>query len=158
MRTVVRWNPVRNVVNMQRTIDRLFDEYSGGHAGEYRKEATEWKLPIDLVETEAGYELQASLPGVNSDDIDITLNEKVLVIRAEVKKEEQREEDSWHIRERRWGSFSRSVRLPKEVDIQRIEANFENGVLLLSLPQSEETKPKRIAVKVRSGSQLKESE
>jgi HSP20 family protein len=134
------------MVNMQRAMDRLFDEFSGGYDSDSWTEQSSWTLPVDVTENEDGYELTASLPGVNEDNIEVTLNDNVLNIRAEMKAEEEREGDNYHIRERRWGTFNRSLRLPAQVNSDAVEANYENGVLKLRLPKAEEVKPRRIAI------------
>ena len=145
MRTLVRWNPNREMVNMHRAMNRLFNEYSGGH---YVNEG--WRMPLDVIENEAGFEITANIPGVNADDIDITFEDKVLTIKAETSSDESDESENFHIRERRSGSFTRSLRLPNTVDVENISADYVNGVLTLSLPKAEAAKPKKISVGVGS--------
>jgi HSP20 family protein len=96
------------------------------------------------------FTVKASLPGISPDDLNVTLEDNVLTIQGETKEDETIEENSYHIRERRYGSFSRSVRFPVPVEGDKVEANFENGVLTLTIPKAEAVKPKRIAVKANS--------
>ena len=96
------------------------------------------------------FTVKASLPGISPDDLNVTLEDNVLTIQGEVKEDETIEESNYHIRERRTGSFSRSVRFPVPVESDKVEAEFENGVLTLSIPKAEAVKPKRIAVKANS--------
>jgi HSP20 family protein len=144
MRTLVRMNPNRELFRMNRMMDRLFDDLSGGS---FEPATRDWAMPLDVVEGEEGFTIKASLPGVNSDDIDITFEDKVLTIKAEVKNEDEREENNYHIRERQFGSFGRSVRLGVDINVDNIDANYENGILTLTLPKAEAVKPKRIAIK-----------
>ena len=147
MRSLVRFNPVQDVISMQHTMDRLLNEFTGGYANDQWSEVSQWKLALDVVETSEGYEVKASIPGVDADDIQITLNDNTLDIRAEIKQEEEHDEGNYQLRERRWGSFSRSLRFPVEVRSDGVEASYDAGVLALTVPKAEEVKPKRISVK-----------
>ena len=143
MRTLVRMNPARDIHRMNRMMNRLFDDFSGGS---YQPATRDWGMPLDVVEAEDGFTLKASLPGVNADDIEITFEDKMLTIKAEVKDESESEEANYHIRERRFGSFSRSVRLGVDINTDNIEASYENGILNLTLPKAKAVKPKRITI------------
>jgi HSP20 family protein len=129
---------------MRNTMDRLFDSLATGQPSAWQ--SVNWELPLDLVESEDEYVVKASLPGINPDDLDVTFTENTLSIKAEVKSEEDREGERYHIRERRYGTYSRSLSLPRGVRAEGIEASYEAGVLTLRLPKREEIKPKRIAV------------
>jgi HSP20 family protein len=107
---------------------------------------TSWDLALDVAETEDDFLVKASLPGINPDDLEITYNNNLLTIKGEVKEEKDIEEQRYHLRERRYGSFSRSLTLPSTVKADAIEASYEGGVLTLHLPKAEEAKPKRIPV------------
>jgi HSP20 family protein len=149
MRTITRWNPTRDALDLVNEFERIFDlpAYRG------RVETpTHLGLALDVVEKDEAYELKASVPGINPDDINITLEDNVLTIQGEVKSEETVEEGKYHLRERRYGSFGRTLRFPVAVNADAVEANYENGVLTLSVPKAEEVKPKRITVKANSHS------
>jgi HSP20 family protein len=107
---------------------------------------TAWDLALDVVETDEDFVVKASLPGINPEDLEITYNNNLLTIKGEVKEEKDVEEQRYHLRERRYGSFSRSISLPSSVKADAIEASYEAGVLTLHLPKAEEAKPKRIPV------------
>ena len=141
MSTLVRWNPTRNLVN---EFDRFFETASNVR----RQTPTYWGLAVDVAENEDGYIVVANVPGINPDELDITMEEDVLTIKGEVKATEEIESDQYHVRERRLGNFSRNIRFPAEVDVDGIAAAYENGVLTLNVPKAEEVKPKRITVKV----------
>jgi HSP20 family protein len=94
--------------------------------------------------------VKASVPGINPDDLEITFNNNTLTIRGEIKEEKEVEEAHYHLRERRYGSFARSLTLPAGIEANKIEANYEAGVLKLHLPKAEEIKPKKIAIHTKS--------
>lgn len=106
-----------------------------------------WSLPLDVVENEDEFVVKASIPGIQPDELDITFTNHTLTIKGEVKREEDIEESRYHLRERRYGRFERSIYLPTDVEADKIEASYNAGVLSLRLPKSEEVKPKRIAIK-----------
>jgi len=147
MSTLVRWNPIRNRMNLYNEFDRMMSEMNNMFDWDAPSIASDWKLALDVVENEDGYTVKASIPGINSDDIDITLENDVLTIKAETQSDETTENTKYHLRERRFGSFSRSLRFPVSVNGDAVEAKYENGVLTLGIPKAEEVKPKRISVK-----------
>jgi HSP20 family protein len=109
-------------------------------------EQTEWGLALDVVENEDEYLVKASVPGIKPDDLEISFVNNTLTIQGEIKPEE-REENRYHLRERRWGRFTRSIQLPANVNGDQIQANYDAGVLTLHLPKVEEAKPRRISIK-----------
>jgi len=127
-------------------MDRLFDESYRSMEG-WQPDGGAYPLALDISEDENEYTVKASIPGIDPDDLDISVTDNALTISGEIKSEEEKEGEQYHLRERRYGRFSRSVNLPAMVDSDKADANFENGVLTLHLPKSEETKPKRISVK-----------
>lgn len=104
-------------------------------------------LALDVAEQDDAFIVKASIPGVPADDVEITLTDNVLTIKGEMKDDKEVKETNYHLRERRFGSFMRSVTLPTSVDADKIEAVNENGVLTLTLPKAEAVKPKKIEVK-----------
>lgn len=143
MSTIVRWNPFRELAAMQSAMDRIFDE-SWRDARPYWSENN---LPIDVHETEDNYIVVANIAGVNPDDININLHDGVLNIGFEINREESNEESRVLVQERAYGKFSRSIRLGQSINVDGVEANYNNGVLTLSLPKAEEAKPRQISVK-----------
>jgi HSP20 family protein len=115
-------------------------------ASTYREDRP-WALALDVIETEDAFIVKASLPGINPDELDITFTDNVLTIQGEIKQEQDVEEGKYHLRERRYGMFQRSIALPVPVDADKIEATYKDGVLTLSIPKVEEIKPKKISVK-----------
>jgi HSP20 family protein len=107
-------------------------------------------LALDLYETDDNLVVETSLPGINPDDVDISIVGNTLTIKGETKHEAEKEEKGrYHYRERRYGAFRRSIILPTGVNTDAAEAVFEKGVLKLTLPKVEEAKPKRIQVKTK---------
>jgi HSP20 family protein len=150
MADIVRWDPFTDI---RSTMDRLFDE---GFSRPWRllgPNIEEIPLPIDMAETEGEIEVTASLPGVRPDDVEVTVANGVLSIRAHTQQEEETRERSFYRREIRQGTLHRNIALPMDVEAERAEATFENGVLHLRLPKAESQKPKRIHVRGQGGGQ-----
>lgn len=151
MRYLVRRSvPSREIDTWQKAFDRFFnDDFFRIRQAVPANWNSEWNaLALDIAETEDSLTVEASLPGINPDDVEISVHDGVLTIKAEVEHEEEQEaEGKYYLRERRSGSFHRALRLPLEVNADAAEATFNNGVLTLTLPKVEEAKPKKIAVK-----------
>ncbi len=145
MARIVRWNPVREIVDMQRQLDRVFDEMNRNFSDNDWTESGNW-LALDVHENDDNYIVETDLPGINPDDINITLHENTLTISAESIREDVQEGERRIVSERRYGRFQRSIRLPDAVDADNVEANYDNGVLSLTLAKSEASKPRQISV------------
>lgn len=104
---------------------------------------------MDMYETPEAFVLKASLPGVQSEDVELSVTGDTLTIKGEVKEEEEIDEKSYLLRERHYGSFSRSVQLPEGVNVDAADANFSAGVLILTLPKRAELKAKSIPVSAK---------
>lgn len=134
----------------------FFDDMLGSGWGGRLAGADLLRTPnADVMETKDEIQVLTELPGMRPEDVEVSLEDNVLTISGE-KTQERREEDResrWHLSERRYGRFSRSFVLPREVEQDRIEARFENGVLHVSIPKSERVKPRRIEVQGTNGSQ-----
>jgi HSP20 family protein len=148
MAYISRWDPVREMLNMRETMDRVFENFFENNQND--RTMLSWRVPLDVVENEDEFVVKASIPGVKPEDLEITFTNHTLIIKGEVKADENFEDSRYRVRERRYGRFERSIYLPTEVNADQIEANCEAGILSLRLPKSEEVKPKRIAI--RSGS------
>ena len=146
MASLIRWDPLREMVSLRNQMDRLLDDTFRFQTIE-PMELPAWNLALDVLEKEDEFEVKASIPGMKAEEIDVTLRDNVLTITGETKHEEERKEERYHLREMRYGTFSRSVKLPAPVKEETVEATYDNGVLTLHLPKAEESKPKRIAVR-----------
>ena len=109
-------------------------------------ENKEWAIPLDVVEEEDELLVRASIPGVKVDDIDVSIENRVLTIKAETKSEGEHKEGGYLVRERRSGSFLRSLRLPESVDADKAKTNYSDGVLTVNLPKAESRKAKHIKI------------
>jgi HSP20 family protein len=151
MNNLTRWNPYREMMSLREQMDRLLSD-SFQMADPFRT-STEWfsttrgwQLDLDVREVDNAYLVEVAVPGIDPDDLDITLEQNVLTIKGEVQHEEKQEGEVYHLRERRYGSFHRRITLPDMVDSDNVEANYNKGILTLTLPKTEESKPRRIPV------------
>lgn len=147
MMYLTRWEPFRESRRMHDMLDRFmvrtfldtpwFDGFGAG------------RLPLDVVHTDEAWVVKASVPGMKPEEIDISVSGDTLTIQGESKQELESKDENvqYHLRERRFSRFSRSLTLPGGVNADQAKAEFENGILTLSLPKTEQVKPKRIAVK-----------
>lgn len=151
MAKITRWNPMREASDLFNEFDRVFDSpvYRARWGMPMRTNDVvgSWSLALDVAEKGDVFTIKASLPGINPEDLNVTLEDNVLTVQGEIREDDSIEDETYHIRERRFGSFSRSLRFPVPVAAGDIEAAYENGVLTLTVPKAEEVKPKRIEVK-----------
>jgi len=146
MSNLIRWEPAREMMSLRDAMDRLF--YDAFTRPLFLKDA--WSVPaIDMYQTDDEIVVKAALPGIKADEVQINITGEVLTLKGEVKHEEEKKEKAWHIREQRYGSFERSVVLPTDVVADKAKADFENGILTITLPKAEEVKPKVISIKAK---------
>jgi len=148
---VTAWHPVTNMFDefdsMHNEIDRVFDRFRGG---EYDTGAVQnWLPAVDVMEQDNAFIIKAELPGVDKKDVKITVQNDVLTIKGEKKQESEKKGENYHCTERLYGSFQRSFTLPATIASEKIDASYDNGVLVLNLPKLEEAKPKEIEVKLK---------
>ena len=135
------------VSEMNRMIDDMFGNVARRRGGRQGNEATEWAPAIDVVTEDGNLVIRAELPGVKQEDVDITLHNNVLTISGERKAEQEEERGGYYVRERRYGSFSRSLTIPEGVDESKIHARYENGVLEVTVEGAAEVQePRRIQI------------
>jgi HSP20 family protein len=146
MRTIARWEPFRGVTTLQDQINRLFNE-SFERTGD-DSSLSAWAPAVDIYETEHELVVKADLPDVDPKDLDIRVENNILTIRGERKFEKKVNEESYLRVERSYGSFARSFTLASTVNSEAIKADYQNGVLTLTIPKREEAKPKQIKVSV----------
>ena len=149
MAHLVRWEPFRDLVSLREAMDRLFEEsFVRPRAGWLAPFGVEG-LAVDMYETDEAVVVKSSVPGVKAEDIDITITGDTLTIKGETKAEEKVEKANYVRQERRYGAFSRSLSMPTSIVAEKAKAEFEDGVLTLTLPKAEEVKPKSIKVKTK---------
>jgi HSP20 family protein len=144
MNAVVRQTPIREMVTLRNALDRMFDD--SFFAPFKREELVDWGLPLDVIEQADNFLVKASVPGINADDLEITLENDVLSIKGETKSEVEQNNDRYHLRERRIGRFGRTISFPMRVNGDAITAEYKEGVLTLTVPKAEEVKPRRINI------------
>ncbi len=144
MANINRWDPFGEMMTLREAMNSLFeDSYvspSTGRGGTLG-------MPLDVAETKEGFIVEASLPGVKPENLDITLQDNILTISGETRQEQSTgEKPNYHRVERRYGRFSRSVSLPTQVQSDKVEAHLENGILRLEIPKAEAVRPRKITV------------
>lgn len=146
--TIVRWDPFRELSTMQERVNRVFGDYFRGLDDDVMRRGT-WVPPVDIYDS-GKHELviKAELPGMNKEDIEITVDANTLTLRGEKKVDTASSEERSHRIERAYGAFSRTFSLPATVDGSKVAADYRNGVLTITLPMREEAKPRQIPVKV----------
>jgi HSP20 family protein len=144
--TIVRWEPLREFGSLQNEMNRLFntvfDTPGPGNSGTMRR----WMPAMDLVESGDHFVLRADLPGMGEEDVKIELEDGTLTVTGERKAEHEDRDEGYYRVERAFGSFSRSLTLPKGIDADAVSANFDRGVLEIRIPKPEERKPRRIEI------------
>ena len=145
---IVPWKPFGELTTLRKEMDSLWDRFFPETPFKERYLTHEWLPSIDLKETKDKLVVRAELPGLDTKDVDITLNEDVLTIRGEKKEEKEEKDEHRFFVERYCGSFERKIKLPTLVKTDKIDATFKNGILTINLPKSEEAKKKEIKIKV----------
>jgi len=140
--------PFGEFERMRRDMDGLLDSFFEGGPRSRSEERGEWLPSLDVSETKNELVVKAEVPGMDAKDIDISLSDGVLTIKGEKKEEKEEKEANYHLVERSYGAFARSVQLPKEVRDGKISASYKDGILKITLPKSEEAKKKEIKIKV----------
>jgi HSP20 family protein len=143
-------SPFRGFYDAQSEVDRLFNETFSGLGRRGRQggqQLTQWAPAVDVLTKDADLVIRAELPGLKQEDVDITLQNGVLTISGEHKVDEEEDRGNYHVRERRYGSFRRSMTLPEDTDESKVHARFEDGVLEVSVEGAAiEQAPKRIEI------------
>ena len=147
---IIRWDPFREMTQLQNRFDRLFDAVGG------RQES--WLPAVDVFDTQDAVVLKAELAGMKPDDIQIEVEDDMLTIKGERKFEEKVDEELYYRVERRFGSFQRSLALPQGVKADQIEAAYDEGILTVTVPKAEQEKPKRIEVQAHKTVEAKKSD
>jgi HSP20 family protein len=141
---MARWDPIREIRRMQGTMDRLWRTMSPEFdAGDIEA----WTTPMDIVETQDNVRIRAVVPGVEPQDINVSVEDNVLTITAERREEHEQQDERYLMRESGEGICRRSVRLPNVLDSEKAESQYENGVLTITFPKQEQKKARRIEIR-----------
>jgi HSP20 family protein len=136
------------MMSLRDAMDRLFDD-AFTRPLSLRDGWSSVGPAIDMFQTDDEIVVKAALPGIKADEVQINVTGEVLTLKGDVQQNQEMEEKAWHIREQRFGSFERSIALPTDVVADKAKADFENGILTITLPKAEEVKPKTITVKAK---------
>ncbi|MFO0956019.1 MAG: Hsp20/alpha crystallin family protein [Isosphaeraceae bacterium] len=136
-----RWDPMREAVSLRDAMNSLFQESFVRQQG-----VGPGALPLDVRENDHEFVIQASIPGLKPDDVQVTVHNDLLTIRGETRSQEEKAGETWHLRERRSGSFRRTISLGTTIDSEKAHAKFEDGVLTLCLPKADNARPRQIRV------------
>src|SRR6266511_4413920 len=134
MATLTRWDPFQDMLSLREAMNQLMEK--------------SFVPALDLSETAEGYLVEAALPGLKPEDVEITVENNVLTIKGETHQEVDDKQRNFHRVERRFRSFQRTIGLPTTVKADQIQASLTNGVLRLEIPKAEEVKPRKISVNV----------
>jgi HSP20 family protein len=146
MTNLIRWEPAREIMTLREAMDRLFDEAFTRPFDLFES----WRGPaLDMYQTKDEIVVRLALPGLKSDDVEINVTGDILTVKGEYKQKDESKERNYHIREQRWGAFERSVILPAPIVAEKAKAEFEDGILTITLPKAEEARPKTITVKAK---------
>jgi HSP20 family protein len=143
--TLVRWKPRNDLFGLD-MLDRFFSPDEFGYP--ISNSNSNWLPSTDITEDKNGYKVTLELPGLDRENIEVKLEDRILTVKGERKEEKESKESRFHKIERHYGSFVRTFRLPESVKSDKIEAKFKNGLLSIDIPKADEVKPKEIEVKV----------
>ena len=145
---IVRWAPFRDLFVTQDRFNRLFNETFSRAFGDEEGTARAWAPAVDIFENDNNIVLKAELPGVDPKDVEVRVEDNTLYLKGERKFEKEVKEDNYHRIERSYGSFARIFALPGSIDSEKVQAEYKDGILSLTIPKREEAKPKTIKINV----------
>jgi HSP20 family protein len=158
MANITRFDPLNEMVSLRSAMDRLFEDSFVNPMSWRTVGGGDVNAPIDVHETADELVVTASLPGMKAEDVEITMTGQTLTLRGEFKADEEIKREQYLYRERRFGTFSRTIQLPVRVRGDQAEANFSDGILTLSIPKAEEVKPRQIRINANgNGSDVEET-
>jgi HSP20 family protein len=145
---LVRWRPRRDLVSVHDEVDRVFDRFLG-NLRPFADYEFQWNPSVDVAETESEVTVKAELPGMEPKDIDVNVLDNVLTISGEKKSEEEESTKNYYHSELRYGAFTRRLTLPSKVETGKINAEYKNGVLTVTMPKAEEAKVQKVNIDVK---------
>lgn len=145
--SIVRYDPFRELRSLQDDMNRLFITAFPRSFDNEQIARSSWNPSVDIVENEQAIILEAELPGMKPEDVELSIENNVITIRGERKFEKKEENDNYHRVERSYGSFTRSFTLPRTVTGEEAQADFQNGLLKVTLPKREEAKARKIEIR-----------
>jgi HSP20 family protein len=146
MSNLIRWEPMQEMVTLREAMDRLFDD---AFTQPFGRSAGSHFPAVDLYQDENDVVVKATIPGLKAEDVQISVNGDLLTLKGEYKEKEESKGKTYHVREQRYGAFERTFSLPARVVADKAKAEFEDGILTVTLPKADEVKPKTISVKAK---------
>ncbi len=147
---MTQWEPRRELSRLTNEMERLFGDMIGRRPGQEQVATAAWAPPVDIRETKEALELTVELPGIDPQNVEVTVDNGVLSIRGERTVEKAAEDSVYHRVERSYGAFERRFALPRSVDPERVQASYRHGLMVLTVPKREEAKPRSVKVKIES--------
>jgi HSP20 family protein len=144
---VIRWQPFSDMLALRQAMDRLFDDSFVRPSRLTTAFGEGADLPVDMYQTDDSVVVKASVPGIKPEEVEVTITGDTLTIKGETRTEEEVKKDNYFHQEIGYGAFHRSILLPSSLQTDKAEATFDNGILTLTIPKAEETKPKQIKIK-----------
>lgn len=145
--SIIKYDPFRELRSLQDDVNRLFITAFPRNFDNEQMSRGAWNPNVDISENEHAIVLEAELPGMKLENIDLSIENNVITLRGERKFENKQEKENYHRVERSYGSFTRSFTLPRTITGEDAQADFQNGVLRVTLPKREETKARKIEIK-----------
>ena len=147
---IVRWQPLSDLVTLRQAMDHFFDDWGKPTSQLVNPFSEMGSMPVDMYQTDKAVVVKASLPGMEPEEVDISITGDVVTLKGEHKEEHEVKEENYLRREHRYGTYYRSLRIPVPIETEDAEAYFDNGILTLILPKMEEAKSKQIKVKPKA--------
>ncbi|MCX8030371.1 MAG: Hsp20/alpha crystallin family protein [Thermodesulfovibrionales bacterium] len=151
--SIIKWSAAKELDEMRKEMDKLFDEFFSPffqrRMGYLKPKAGTITPTVEMYERASDVVVRIDLPGVNKDEVDISIMNDNLLIKGEIKKPEEIREDNYYIKEKSYGSFSRSILLPADIDVEHVSAVMKNGVLEIVFAKKEEAKTKERKIQIK---------
>jgi HSP20 family protein len=146
-KTITRWDPLRDLVSIRDELNRLFGRTFGAAEPTRSSASGSWVPALDVYETPDKLVATLDLPGIDPNEVEVAVEDSTLLVSGSREFAQETDEQSFHRIERRYGTFSRAIRLPETADAERVEARVDKGILTIEVPKREEAKPRRIEAK-----------
>ena len=144
---LIRWNPMRDMFSLRHQMNHLFDDVFRPIVRDNRQSLMwNWHPTVDIYDNDENFVITAELPGIDKKDIAIEVKDGVLTLKGIRSSDNEVKEEKYYRRERTFGKFERTFRLPLDIDPEEISANYKDGVLKIDIPKPEEQRPKQISV------------
>jgi HSP20 family protein len=146
---LVKWDPFVELEDVSKQLNRIFGRFPArAETGSEVLTMADWAPTVDITETDSAYMIKGEIPGVNKEDVKVTIEDGMITMRGERKQEKEEKDKKYHRIERSYGSFLRSFRVPDDVDENAVKAEFKDGMINVTLPKSDKSKPKSINVSI----------